>query len=58
MQAYKDAVAAAGSITLTLTYSNNVARAVATSGLGIVAIKELTIASNGGSATVNNSTPS
>ena len=52
MKAYQDAVAAAGKVTLTLSYSNNQVVAVASSGLGIESRQTLTFSEMG--VVVNN----
>lgn len=53
MQAYKDAVAAAGKVTLTLEYRDHQVTALAQSGLGVQASQTITVSDN--TVTVNNS---
>lgn len=55
MQAYKNAVAAAGTISLVLSYENNVVTATATSGLGLTATQSMTIVESGASVNDNSS---
>lgn len=52
MQAYKDAVAAAGKVTLTLEYKDSKVTATAKSGLGIQASQTMTVSDN--TVTINN----
>ena len=56
MQAYKNAVAAAGKINLKLTFSGNTVTAVATNGLGSSVTETMEVNTNTGTATVSNTT--